>query len=107
MPPCEANLRPRDLGYYLGGVGLYAMNAGDLITAREYMRMAISFYRGTGDSRNLAIDLINFSECLEVLGEIDGAAAAATESLSAASDRRRRMAVGPYRPREPSAGWRR
>ena len=82
---CEANLRPHDLGYYLDAVGLFAMYAGDLITAREYMRMAISFYRGTGDSRNLAISLKNFSECLEVLGEIDGAAAAATESLSAAS----------------------
>ena len=54
---CEANLRPRDLGYYINGVGLYAMYAGDLITAREYMRMAISFDRGTGDSRNLAISL--------------------------------------------------
>ena len=29
--------------------------------------------------------MINFSECLEALGDIDGAAAAATESLSAAS----------------------
>ncbi len=82
---CEANLRPRDLGYYISAGGLCAMYAGDLITAREYMRMAISFERGTGDSRNLAISLINFSDCLEALGDIDGAAAAATESLSAAS----------------------
>ena len=75
------------------------MYAGDLITAREYMRMAISFYRGTGDSRNLSISLINFSECLEALGDIDGAAAAATESLSAASIDER-MVAGPYRPRD-------
>ena len=61
------------------------MNAGDLITAREYMRMVISLYRGTGHSRNLAISLDNFSECLEALGDIDGAVAAATEYLSAAS----------------------
>ena len=61
------------------------MNTGDLITAREYMRMAISFERGTGDSLNLAISLNNFSDCLEALGDIDGAAAAATESLGAAS----------------------
>ena len=91
---CEANLGPHDLGFYLAGVGLYAMNAGDLITAREYMPMAISFVRGTGDSRNLAISLINFSECLEALGEIDGAVAAATQSLSAAQHRRR-MAARP------------
>ena len=59
--------------------------------------MAISFERGTGDSRNLAIDLINFSECLEALSEIDGAAAAATESLSAASTDREEWRR-PYRP---------
>ena len=82
---CEANLQPRDLGYYINEVGLSAVNTGDLITAREYLRMAISFERGTGDSRNLAISWINFSDCLEVLGDIDGAAAAATQSLSAAS----------------------
>ena len=99
---CEANLQPRDLGYYLNEVGLYAMYTGDLITAREYMRMAISFYRGTGDSHNLAIDLINFSECLEVLGEVDGAAAAATESLSAANI----DGEWPYVPRAHAAiGW--
>ncbi len=82
---CGANLRPRDLGYYLNDVGLYAMYTGDLITAREYMRMVISFNRRADDSRNLANSFINFSECLEALGDIDGAVAAATESFGAAS----------------------
>ena len=80
----EANLGPRDLGFYLAGVGLYAMNAGDLITAREYMPLAIGSVRDTGDSGNLSISFENLSECLEALGEINGAMAAATQSLSAA-----------------------
>ena len=43
---CEASLRPRDLGYYISGVGLYAMYTGDLITAREYTAHGHQFRAG-------------------------------------------------------------
>ena len=45
---CAANLTPRHLGYYLNDVGLFAMNAGDLVTAREYLSLAVRHNRDAG-----------------------------------------------------------
>ena len=58
------------------------MNAGDLVTAREYLPLAVRHYRDAGDMRDLSIGLLNLAECLGYLGEIGPARDAAAEALS-------------------------
>ncbi len=55
---CATHLNPGRLGFYLNEVGLFAMNAGDLTTARDYLTLAVRHARDTGDMRNLAIGLL-------------------------------------------------
>jgi tetratricopeptide (TPR) repeat protein len=81
---CAAQLSPRRLGFYLNSVGLYAMNAGDLTTAREYLHLGVGHDRSAGDMQNLAIGLRNLAECLNHLGQTGQARDAATESLACA-----------------------
>jgi hypothetical protein len=42
---CRTRLTPRDLGFYLNEVGLFAMYSGDLATAREYLNEGILHQR--------------------------------------------------------------
>ena len=51
---CAASLTPGRLGFYLASVGLFAMNAGDLVTAREYLPLAIHRYRDAGNMQDLS-----------------------------------------------------
>jgi tetratricopeptide (TPR) repeat protein len=81
---CTAQLGPRRTGFYLAGVGLHAMNAGDLITAEEYLLAANRHYRDAGETLYLAIGLLNFAECLGRLGRPGQAREAATEALTCA-----------------------
>ena len=66
---CAAHLSPRLLSFHLADTGLFAMYAGDLATAREYLPMSVRQARDAGDMRNLSIDLRNLTECLEYLGQ--------------------------------------
>ena len=81
---CATHLSPRRLGFYLNEVGLFAMNAGDLATAREYLPLAVRHDRDAGDMRNLAIGLRNLAECLGHLGQAGPARDAAAEALTCA-----------------------
>ena len=81
---CTTQLAPRRLGFYLNAVGLSAMNAGDLATAREYLLQAVGQARDAGDMKNLATGLRNLAECLGQLGHTGPARDAAVESLTCA-----------------------
>jgi tetratricopeptide (TPR) repeat protein len=81
---CITNLTPDRLGYYLNAAGLFAMNAGDLATASEYLHQARQYRRDSRDVQNLATSLRNLAECLGYLGQIDQAWDAATEALGCA-----------------------
>jgi tetratricopeptide (TPR) repeat protein len=81
---CATHLTPRRLGFYLNDAGLFALNAGDLATARNYMTLAVRYGRDTGDMRNLAVRLRNLAECLGHLGLASPARATAAEALTCA-----------------------
>ena len=81
---CATQLSPARLGFYLDAVGLFAMNAGDLATAREYLPLAVRHDRDAGDMANLAIGLRNLAECLGQLGQPGPARDAAAEALTCA-----------------------
>jgi tetratricopeptide (TPR) repeat protein len=81
---CAARLSSASLNYYLNAAGLFAMYAGDLATARQYLPEAIGQYRDAGDPVNLAIGLQNLAECLVMLGQPGPAQDAATEALTCA-----------------------
>jgi tetratricopeptide (TPR) repeat protein len=81
---CAAQLSPSRLGYSLNGVGLWAKNAGDMATAREYLPIAVRHARDTGNAPVLAISLRNLAECLGHLGQVGPARDAATEALTCA-----------------------
>jgi hypothetical protein len=81
---CLAHLGSSNYGFYLNAVGLHAMIAGDLVTAREYLSMFVRQARSDRDARNLSISLRNLGECLGHLGEIDNARVAVAEALSSA-----------------------
>jgi len=79
---CAAQLDDVSLGFYLNEVGLFAMNAGDLVTAEEFMSLAIRGYRDSGDTKNLTVTLTNLAECLSHLGHLGPAQDAAAEALA-------------------------
>ena len=81
---CAEHLGTSRLGFYLAGVGLHAMYAGDLATASEYLPAAVSQRRATGDLQNLAVGLLNLAECLGYLGRPGAARDAAAEALTCA-----------------------
>jgi tetratricopeptide (TPR) repeat protein len=91
------------LGFYLNETGLFAKNAGDLATARDYLTLAAHRYRSTlaarrypqvGDLRSIAIVLQNLAECLGRLGLADPAREAAAEALNFAKQAGHREDVG-------------
>lgn len=78
---CTTHLSPRRQGFYLNEVGLFAMNAGDLATARDYLQLAVDQARNDKSTALLAIRLRNLAECLGQLGQTGVARATAAESL--------------------------
>jgi hypothetical protein len=99
---CPDRLTPRRLGFYLNDVGLYAMSAGDLLTAREYQDAAVRHGRDARDWGNLAIRLQNLAEDLGWLGEVEEARQAAAEATTHAAttdDPTEFLAAGAYQ------GW--
>jgi hypothetical protein len=81
---CSAHLTRQTMSFYLDSVGLDAMLAGDLLTAEEYLRIAISDRRDVDDQINLIYTLGNLVMCLGYKGEMDKARAAAEERLAMA-----------------------
>jgi len=76
-----AQLDPRRLSWYVNEVGLFAMHAGDLVTAREYLSLGNRHQRDAGDTGSLGIGLRNLAECLGHLGQVGPARDVAAESL--------------------------
>jgi len=81
---CATQLSPHTLGVYLASVGLWARNAGDLVTAREYLPMSVRHMRDAGDMLNLAAGLRNLAVCLGQLGQVGPARDTAAEALASA-----------------------
>jgi tetratricopeptide (TPR) repeat protein len=81
---CATHLTPRDLGYYLVSAGLFAMTAGDMATAHDYLTQAARQVRDTGDMRDLAATLMNLADCLGLLGLVGPARQAGAEALASA-----------------------
>lgn len=79
---CARSLTRDRLGFYLNATGLSAMNAGDLATAREYLRMALRHYREDRNLRRVSICLRNLTYCLGHLGLTGAAKEAAAEALT-------------------------
>jgi tetratricopeptide (TPR) repeat protein len=79
---CAARLGLRRLGFYLNESGLFAMNAGDLTTARNYLTLAARFYRDTGNIDSLASPLLNVAACLGRLGLVGPARETAAQALT-------------------------
>jgi tetratricopeptide (TPR) repeat protein len=91
---CATHLAQRTLSFYLNSAGLYAMNAGDLTTARDYLTLSARRNRDAGDVRNLAACLQNLAECLGRMGLPGLAREAAAEALTHAETARDRNAMG-------------
>ena len=83
---CATNLTRQQLGFYLNEVGLFAINAGDLAAAHEYLTLTTRHYRAEADKNNLAGSMRNLVECLTYLGQLGPAQSVATEALTYATD---------------------
>jgi tetratricopeptide (TPR) repeat protein len=81
---CADHLGTLSLGFYLAGVSLHAMNGGDLVTAQEYLPMAVRHYRDTGNMVYLSIVLQILARCLGYLGKTGAASEAAAEAVTCA-----------------------
>jgi hypothetical protein len=81
---CTTYLTSGHLGFYLASVGLYAMYAGDLATAREYLPQVVRHYRHPRDPWPLTIGLSNLADCFGQLGQTGPAREAATEAFTCA-----------------------
>ena len=81
---CARHLGPGLLGFYLGDVGLFAMDAGDLETARRHLHMAADHNRDAEEIGQLTTVLRNLAVCLGYLGQAGPARTAAAESFTCA-----------------------
>ncbi len=99
---CTTHLTPNDLGFYLNEVGLFALYAGDLATAREYLSQAVRHDRDAGDMSSLAFDLRNLADCFGELGQVGPARDAAAESLTCAESAGARESI---RDSRAYVGW--
>ena len=99
---CATHLTPGALGFYLASVGLFAKNAGDLATARDYLSQAVRHYRDAENVSYLAFGLQNLADCLGQLGHTRPARDAAAESLTCAETSGDRQSI---RNSHAYAGW--
>jgi tetratricopeptide (TPR) repeat protein len=92
---CATHLTTPDdpLGFYLNDVGLFAINAGDLATARDYLTHSARHHRDVGNMRNISAALQNLAECLDRLGLVGPAWEAAAEALTCAETANYRESV--------------
>jgi hypothetical protein len=82
---CADQLSPHHLGVYLNSVGLHAMNAGDLVTAREYLDASVRHTRDANDPGNLTITLRVLADCLGWLGDVEAARRVTAEAVTQAA----------------------
>jgi SIR2-like domain len=82
---CLTILGAQRSGNYVNEVGFFAMNAGDLATARDYLTLAVRLGRDDKDMARLAVRLQNLAGCLGRLGETGSAWAAAVEAVASAT----------------------
>lgn len=82
---CGTHLDFRRQSYYIGEVGLHAMEAGDLVTARQYLSAMVLGDYEADDMDYLPADLEILARCLESIGETGPARDAAAEALDYAS----------------------
>ncbi len=81
---CRAELGPRRQAFYLAELGLYATEAGDLATGKEYLPAAVAGLRAHGDIGEVSNSLGHLAFCLGLLGEIGAARDAAQEGADLA-----------------------
>jgi tetratricopeptide (TPR) repeat protein len=81
---CAIQLDDNSLSSYVNDVGVFAMNAGDMRTAEEYLSLAIRRRRDADETAHLAVSLRNLAECLDYLGQTGPGQDAAAESLTCA-----------------------
>jgi hypothetical protein len=81
---CTTHLTARLLSVFLNDAGVFAMQAGDLATAHDYLTLAARHARDAGDMSIMALRLQNLAECLGRLGLVGPAREAATEALTCA-----------------------
>jgi tetratricopeptide (TPR) repeat protein len=81
---CATHLGPRRHASYLNDAGLFAMDAGDLATARHCLTLALHHQRDGGDMLGLAFALQDLADCLGRLGQVGPARESAAEALSCA-----------------------
>jgi len=91
---CVTQLSPRRLSLHVSAVGLFAMYAGDLAPAREYISLGSRYFRDAGDTVNLGISSQNLTECLGYLGQLGPARDAAAEALACAETTHDREQMG-------------
>ena len=82
---CATHLGPKAPSLYSNDAGLFALNTGDLATARDYLTLGARYDREADDKRSLAIGLLNLAECLAHLGDTTQAQAAAAEAVATAT----------------------
>jgi tetratricopeptide (TPR) repeat protein len=82
---CANQLVPRRMGYYLNVVGLRASQAGDLVTAREYLNAAVRYARDADEPASISARLQNLAECLGWMGNVEAAGQAADEAKALAT----------------------
>jgi hypothetical protein len=78
---CAVNLTPRRRDFYVAEVGVNALNAGDIVTAREYLSAWVLANRHTDDTSDMIGSLRTLTDCLGHLGEIGPGREAAIEAL--------------------------
>jgi hypothetical protein len=78
---CATQLSTDRPGFYLASAGLFAMFAGDMATAGEYLPAAVRHVRDAADILNMSIGLRNLAACLGLLGQAGPARDAAAEAL--------------------------
>src|SRR6185437_14642936 len=61
---------------------LYAMSAGDVTVALDYLQQAVSLDRDAKNMVNLSISLQNLADCLSYLGRIGPARETIAEALT-------------------------
>jgi tetratricopeptide (TPR) repeat protein len=81
---CAASLSDSRMSFYLNEVGLCAMNAGDLTTAREHLSTSLQHDRDASNMSNLSVTLQNLAECLGHGGQLAAAQDVAVGALRAA-----------------------
>jgi tetratricopeptide (TPR) repeat protein len=80
---CATSLDAARCMFYVNDVGLFAMNAGDLATARDYLTVSARKYDDF-DNADRSISLLNLAECLGLLGDTGSAQVACVEALTIA-----------------------